>query len=181
MRIITMTGLCLVLAACGDNGGDGTGGATAEKDGGVLDQIADARTKPKVGRWESTAELVDIEAPGVPESQKRMVMQMMGGKQTHNYCVTPEDAEKDMGELVRNTQEMDCDYSESKSITGKIEAKAVCQQDGMTLSMTMTGSYTPTSYTYRNVFEGGTDAQIGKMVWEGEGRHVGDCDGTEED
>lgn len=180
MRLMILMGLSISLASCSESGGsadtDGDGTITGEE---IRAATADL-DPPKPGRWEASSEVVDIDIPGLPEGMKSMAKGMYAKMFANtNYCLTPEQAEQDPEALWKDTQG-DCSWESFEMRGNRVEASAVCKgPDGASSRMTMTGTHSPTSYSADNEMSFETDQGNGSVKVHVEGRHVGDCDGSE--
>lgn len=179
MRSMILTTACLTLAACGEStsaDADGDGTITTDE---VIAATADM-AKPEPGRWEVNSEVIEMEIPGMPPEMRDMAKGMFANMfSSMNYCLTPEQAEQDPEELWKNTQG-DCTWETFEMDGDSVNAKAVCQGgDGGTMRMTMSGTHTPTSYSSDNEMQIQTPQGDGVIKVHVEGRHVGDCDGSE--
>ena len=177
--LILLTG-CLALAGCGESGGsvdaEGDGTITNEE---VLAATADSAS-PKAGRWEVSSEIREIRIPGMPAGMEDMARGMFSDMfASTNYCLTQEQAEQDPEALWKDTQG-DCSWESFEKTGSRIDARAVCKgPDGGTSRMTMSGTHTPTSYSADNEMTLSSPQGEGVVKVHVEGRHVGDCDGSE--
>lgn len=180
MRTMILLTSCLALAGCGENGGsvdaDGDGVITNEE---VLAATADM-AKPEAGRWEVNSEVREIQIPGMPAGMEDMAKGMFANMfASTNYCLTQEQADQDPGALWKDTNG-ECSWESFEMDGNSVNAKAICTSpDGMTSTMTMTGTHTPTSYSADNEITLDTPQGGGLVKVHVEGRHVGDCDGSE--
>ncbi|MBW0144241.1 DUF3617 domain-containing protein [Sphingomicrobium clamense] len=174
--MILMTG-CLALVACGESGSvdaDGDGTITNDE---VMAATADM-AKPVPGRWEVTTEVIEMNIPGMPPEMKDLAKTMFAGAGI-NYCLTAEEAEQDPEALWKETNG-DCSWETFEMDGDSVNAKAVCKgQGGETMRMTMSGTHTPTSYSSDNEMQMQTPQGDGLIKMHVEGRHVGECDGSE--
>lgn len=168
---IVATG-CLTLMACGESGSEAVD--IAGDDDAIAAALADA-PRPLAGQWEVTAKVIDVQMPGMPDNMKRMMMDAMGQRPTFNYCLTKEQAEGDPATLWKETNG-DCEYESLSIANGKVDAVAVCRDQGAQMRMTMSGTHTETSYRTRNEMQMSTGQGDGLMIVEAEGRRIGDCD-----
>ena len=100
-RIVIAAAASFTLAACG-------GGASADADGDGEITMAEAAAKtedmvrPQPGKYRATVEFVDVEMPGAPQQVQDMMRSMFDrGPQTHEYCLTTEEAEKGFEQMAR--------------------------------------------------------------------------------
>lgn len=150
--------LCLApfaLAACGsDEPAEQADETVAEEamvapEGMSEDEIAAEMKKailPKPGQYTSTAELVELEIPGVPAAQAQQMKDMMRASlsRTTSRCLTPDEAEKGFEELAKAQQE-GCTVDSFKVDGGKFAGKMICDNPEASGTMTMSGTGTETS------------------------------------
>ena len=99
-HIVFAAAASFTLAACGG------GTADADGDGEISMEEAAAQTadmvRPLPGQYRATVEFVDVELPGAPQQVQDMMRGMLDqGPQTHEYCLTAEEAEKGFEEMAR--------------------------------------------------------------------------------
>jgi hypothetical protein len=136
----------VLLAACGgsDEAADGEG-LTAE-------QLA-ARTagmvQPRPGQYRSSLELLEFDAPGVPDSAKQQMREIFASGLTegNTFCLTPEDvAQNGPREMVKNLAESDCTMDRFDVTGGSVVAEMQCAGDGgMASRVRMEGEMTSES------------------------------------
>ncbi|MGB7406747.1 MAG: DUF3617 domain-containing protein [Pacificimonas sp.] len=130
------------------------------------------------GSWKSTGEVVSFDMampPGMPASVTDMIKKQMTGKpHSSTQCIKAEDIENAPEKMFKQSNG-DCRYTTFDMSGGKLDAVAKCSMEGATMTMTMTGSYTDTTYDSRMEMTG--DAGMGKMtiISVGNGTRVGDC------
>lgn len=133
--------------------------------------LAAATAPPRAGQWTSTATIVDISAPGMPADALAM---MKGKPRSHSYCLTQKQIDQAPEEMFRQTDGQ-CEYKRFDMAGGKLDAAAVCTGDMGRMEMTMSGTYTATSYKSRNVMR--FQAPQGSMTMTAEvtGKRTGTC------
>lgn len=182
------TALCvlssLALAACG---GEGGGGTSADTDGDGEITMAEAAAsaedmvRPQPGQYRATVEFVDVEVPNAPQQVQDMMRSMFDrGPQSHEYCLTKEEAEKGFEEMTRQAQEgdSDCSFEKFDASGGSIDAIMNCNagEDG-TARMTITGTGTETSSEMRMRMEAqGPGGQSMTLTMNSKQERIGDCD-----
>ena len=121
----------ILLAACG--GGD----ADADADGAVsADEVAaeaDGLVQPRPGQYRATVELLEFDAPGVPESAKEQMQQMFASSMSEGnaFCMTEEDvAENGAEEMVKSMAEGDCTMKSFNVAGSTIAAEMQCTSEG---------------------------------------------------
>ena len=94
------------------------------------------------GQWETTSTVTDADMPGVPA----IIIGMMKGRpKTFSHCITPEQAAKDPRSLIQTGKS--CTIQSFSMTGGKLSSVTVCPQPKGVMTVTSTGTYTPTSYT----------------------------------
>lgn len=168
-----------VLAACGSPDAD------ADGDGTISMEEAAAKSKdfvkPEPGKYRVTVEMVDVEVPGAPPEVQKMMKQMISvGAQTHEFCLTKEEAEKGFEEMARQSNKNeDCSFEKFEADGGKIDAVMNCSRDGRgTARMTMQGTGTSTSSNMTMTMDAtAPDGKSMKMTMKSNQERIGDCDG----
>lgn len=142
---LALAALVLPLAACGsDEPASVDGGLTTDE---VMEraQEAGAEIKPEPGLYRSQTEIQDIQIANAPEQMRDMMKNSMTS-QTHEYCLTPEQAEKGFEESARQSQaDSNCTFQKFDVDGGSIDAAMTCSPDGqgtMTVAVQGTGSAT---------------------------------------
>jgi len=164
------------LAACKKEGGADQPGSPAE-----VARQAEAMPRPLPGLYRSSAELVSLDAPGLPAGAASQMKQMMAAKAApHDFCLTADDAAKGYEERVKKLAgRPDCHFDHYSAVAGKVDAQLTCTgKDGIRSVMTMAGTMSPE----------GSDITIGmdqsgaqmpgggmKMTMHVKSARVGDC------
>lgn len=133
----------------------------------ALPCAAEAQVAP--GQWEIAMTIKSIEMPGAPAG----VAAMMAGKtRTIKQCITPEQAARGPQEMLKTSKT--CAFTRYSMAGGKLSSEMVCKQNGMTMTATSTGNYTPTSFNAvgRSVSTGQMPMTVTSTA---AGRRVGDC------
>ncbi|MBX7495312.1 DUF3617 domain-containing protein [Qipengyuania sp. 6B39] len=180
-RIVIAAAASFTLAACG-------GGTSADTDGDGEITMEEAASKagdmvkPQPGKYRATVEFVDIDMPGAPQQVQDMMRGMFDqGPQTHEYCLTKEEAEKGFEEMAKRAQEDngECSFEKFDVEGGSIDAVMNCKagKEG-TARMTMTGTGSETSSQMTMVMNAETpDGQSMAMTMKSSQERIGDCDG----
>ena len=98
------------------------------------------------GRWESTTQIVEIEAPGLPPQAAQM---MKGRSMKFNYCVTPEDAADGPKKMLEQSQKSngECKMLKYEISGNRMDAEMQCSSKDMgTSRITMLGEFSETAY-----------------------------------
>ena len=181
-RILLAATASLVLAACGDNSGadaDGDGTISMEEARDELER-ADV-VKPEPGKYRATVEFVDVSIPDAPQQVQDMMRGMFDrGPQTHEYCLTEEDAEKGFEEMAKRGQEDSdsCSFEKFDASGGKIDAVMNCSAEGEgTARMTLNGTGGPTSSEMTMTMNAkAPDGKTMTMTMKSSQERIGDCD-----
>lgn len=133
----------LLLAACGDSADEPAKPKTADE----VIKASKGLTKPRPGKYMSSAEMIDFSVPGLPMDQADRLKAMMGGKESEetSYCLTPAEAEKGFEDAVRKMGEgsngMKCDFKKFDAAGSKLDAELACTgPQGMNAIMKMDGT-----------------------------------------
>jgi hypothetical protein len=92
-------------------------------------------------------------------------------------CVTPEQVSRANANFLSGSghQGMDCDYRGVTIADGRIQGTSTCSRAGISATVTMDGSFTPTSYDIHqqmhSTMRGRTSSSTSHLV----GRRVGEC------
>ena len=132
MRLIHTAPLAaaILLAACGgdaDTDGDG------EVSGEELAAEARGVVQPRPGQYEVSLELIDFEAPGVPDSAKQQMRDIFasGLAGGNTFCMTEEQAEANGAEqMVKNFAESDCTMGKFDVSGNTVVAEMQCASEG---------------------------------------------------
>ena len=117
----------ILLAACG--GGD----ADADGDGAVSGEEiaaeAEGMVQPEPGQYTATLELLEFDAPGMPEEAKTQMQQIFaqGLSEGNSFCMTEEDvAQGGPEQMVKNLAESDCTMNSFNVTGGTVVADMQC-------------------------------------------------------
>jgi hypothetical protein len=166
----------LLLAGCGSQagqqagangqaGGNRSSASAAPGSGGLTIQP---------GEWEITMEMQAAQVSGMPAG----VQMPHIPPTTTRSCVTPEQVSRANAAFLGGASAhpgIDCDYSGITIGGGRIQGTSTCRRAGMQVSVTMDGSFTPTSYDVHqqmhSTMSGRTSESTNHLV----GRRVGEC------
>lgn len=118
-----------LLAACGSDADTDGDGAVS---GAELAAEAEGLIQPRPGQYEVALELLEFDAPGIPEAAKEQMRTMFAGGFTEGrtFCMTPEDAaENGPEQMVKNLAESDCTMQKFNVSGGDIEAEMQCPSE----------------------------------------------------
>jgi len=168
----------LAIAGCGEE----------KKEPKTADEIiseAGKLEKPRPGQYQTTAELVSFEVPGLPAAQAEQIKGMMGkvSGQASAYCLTEEEAGKGYEDSIRKMTEgtggMKCEFEDFAVDGGKMNAALTCKgPQGMTAEMNLDGTTSAEASAMRMkmiqkaaMIPGGEMRMEMKM----ESKRIGDC------
>src|SRR4029079_9990003 len=91
-------------------------------------QQAAAMPKPLPGLYRSTAELVSLDAPGLPAGAAAQMTRMMASRPAPaEFCLTGEEAAKGYEERVKKLAgRPDCHFDHYSADGGKLDAQLTC-------------------------------------------------------
>jgi hypothetical protein len=122
----------VLLAACG-----GGGDADADGDGAIsgveVAAEAEGMVQPKPGQYRTTLELIEFNAPGVPDSAREQMQQAFasGLAEGNTFCMTEaEAAENGPRQMVENLAESDCEMSSFNVSGNTVVAEMQCAGPG---------------------------------------------------
>jgi hypothetical protein len=167
---------CLALAACGKKESttittSANGSTTVETSTGAQPMSA-ASLGIKPGKWQTTIQVTDLKMSG--PAVAGMPAMPKPAPVTMTMCMTPEQASKGPGELLKNAK-ADCTATRNVYSGGKLDVAMTCKMPGGdTMSTKTSGTYSPTEMT--------TDAEVemtGRMSMSQkvhtEAKRIGDC------
>lgn len=172
ITIIAAAGAALLVAGCsgGNADADGNGQISVKE---AADKAKDAMPRPQPGLYKTTVTMTGLEIPGMPPE---MAGHGAGLTTTSEHCLTEAEVEKGFGELVKKGQDGECSYERFALAGGTIDAVMVCNAQGRTARMEMTGTTTETgadlSAKMAMEFDG---AGKGTMSFTAKHERLGDC------
>lgn len=171
-KILISACLALALAGCGgsetsatNDVDGGTGSEAAASDGGAM-QI-------QPGEWETTSEMVNIEAPNMPPEMAAAMKQNIGQKTTSRTCITPEEASG--GEFMTTDSDAQCTKEGISFAGGRIQGSMTCTGEEGRATITMTGQHSGTSYDMRSKVVSANESGNLTMETRVTGRRLGEC------
>ncbi|HYD23325.1 MAG TPA: DUF3617 domain-containing protein [Croceibacterium sp.] len=132
MRVIHTLPLvaAFLLVACGgETDADGDGELSADE----VAAEAEGMVQPRPGQYRTTAELVEFDVPGMPDSAKEQMRTMMAGglAEGNTTCLTEEDAAKNGArEMVQDLAEGDCTIGTFNVSGNSVVAEMQCAGGG---------------------------------------------------
>jgi hypothetical protein len=163
----------LFLAACSPPPPEPEGKEmTAEE---VAAELAKIQIEP--GRWETSREIVRVEAPGMPQE---IVAGLRGRTDTAEQCITPDQAERPSANFLAGQQGSECSYRDFSMEGARLRGTAICSGGELqgTRTVTMDGVYRPDSYDVRVQVVATEIADGASMTMEARqtGQRSGECD-----
>lgn len=138
--------------------------------------IATSAAAIEPGEWSSTTRMTDIGLPANVPAQVADMMrrQMNDNAMTSSSCVTQDDIDNAPERMFQESQGQ-CEYSQFDMSGGALSAVAQCTTDQGTMDMTMSGTYTDT--TYAMIMNMQMESPMGSMTFTSEvsGQRVGPC------
>ena len=120
----------IALAACGgDADTDADGKVSAEE----IAAASEGMVQPRPGQYRASLELLEFEAPGLPEGAKEQMQQIFasGLAEGNSFCMTEEDVAKNGAEeMVKNLAESDCTMNAFNVSGGNVTADMQCPAEG---------------------------------------------------
>lgn len=176
MKAITIALAPLVLLAACDSGPD------VDMKNASVSEVAEEMRKEggdrfvNPGKWQQVVTLVDISAPGMPAEGLTAMRQAMGKTQTHEVCLTEEQARSPKEDFFTGADQ-NCRYEHFKWGGGKIDLKMRCTHPNATQTMVLTGDYQPNSYAMAmtTTNAGSTPIEQMTMKMRVDAKRVGAC------
>ena len=182
-NVVSVAAAALCLAACNK-------GPTVELKNASVNQVAAAVTRSGVmngdtmiepGLWQSKVTVLEMNVPGIPAEYADKMKQSMAERrnETSSHCVKPEDVKKPKEDFFG--ADKSCRYEHFTMGGGKIDIRMVCKEEGASQTSTMSGSYTPTTYSMDMAMNaGGGDMQNRmSMKMHVDSKRIGECTGKE--
>ncbi len=178
-KILMCTAAITLIAGCSDGGADkdGDGKISNEEMAAEMNSV-----KMEAGQWETQLEIVDLKIDGLPEGAPPNMADMMKStmSQTTKSCITEEQAENPGAEFFAAQDQENCDVKEFDMSGGKIKSAMTCSApDGAgSMTMTMSGDYTPSEYDMTMTMESGDMPNNMAMNMKATvtGKRIGECE-----
>jgi hypothetical protein len=171
-RDISLT--VLLLAACGTPASNQQAAANASGETPNAPVQADAgQLTIQPGQWEVTTSVSSVRATRLPPG---VTMPQMPTT-TVRTCVTPAQAREAAASFAGRSDRhgMNCDYSGVSIANGRIQGRSTCSREGMTATVTMDGTFTPTSYDIQQQMQASIRGRESSSTNHLVGRRVGEC------
>src|SRR5690606_31189676 len=120
----------ILRAACG---GDAEPDADGKVSAAEHAAAPEGMVQPLPGQYRASLELLEFEAPGLPEGAKEQMQQIFasGLAEGNSFCMTEEDAAKNGAEqMVKNLAESDCTMNAFNVSGGNVTADMQCAAEG---------------------------------------------------
>ncbi|HEX3423228.1 MAG TPA: DUF3617 domain-containing protein [Sphingomicrobium sp.] len=173
----------LCLSACGKGptvsvkNASGNEVASAVRQSGVMS--SDSMIEP--GLWQSKVVVQEMNIPGMPAQYADKMKQSIAERRNDvsKHCVTAADVKKPKEDFFG--ADKSCRYEHFTMGGGKIDIAMVCKEEGVTQNTSMSGSYTPTSYSM-DMSSSGSGGPGGGMTMKMhvDSQRVGECTGKDE-
>lgn len=167
-----------LLAGCGQGGGGGPGtSGNAAADNGLTSESESGPATPGAPNAGAASAMMQMQ-PG--EWEISMTLPNGGQLPGTRICLTPEDVARGAAAMMsgggRQRQGIDCDYSGVTIVGGRIQGTSTCTQDGgLTVSVTMDGTMSPTDYNVNQHMRTTVQGQTRETEAHITGRRIGEC------
>ena len=174
----------LCLAACNKGttvdlkNASGNQVAQAVKQSGLMN--SDSMIEP--GLWETKATYSEMNIPGLPPQYAEKMKQSMAEsrEKPSHHCITQADVKKPKEDFFG--ADKDCKFQHFTMGGGKMDIAMVCNREGSSQTMNMSGDYTPTSYSM-DMAMNASGGQENGMSMKGhiDSHRIGQCSGKDDD
>lgn len=179
MRIQKTLVACALLAACNQGPEVREENASVAEIQNKVANAGGATSFVRPGRWESTVTIEEMKIPGMSSDMANNMPGFEGRTQTSVNCLSEADAKRPKEDFFTGDNK-NCRYDRFTMANGKIDAVMKCTEQGVTNTMTMQGSYSPTTYNMQMSMEGGGGGAQGMaMKMRVDAKHAGQCTGQE--
>jgi hypothetical protein len=181
---VCVSACVLILSACNK-------GPTVELHNATGNQVAQAVTKAGVmnsdsmvqpGLWRSKTTVEEMNMPGMPPQFAAQMKQNIAEhrNESSSHCIKPEDVKKPKEDFFG--ADKSCRYDHFTMGGGKIDVAMTCKEEESTNKMSVTGTYTPTSYSIDTSMTGSGGHENGmSMKMHVDSQRVGECTGKDSD
>ena len=141
--------------------------------------VASSASMVEPGLWQSKVTIQEMTIPGLPPQFAAKMKQSMAEhqQQASTHCLSTADAKKPREDFFAGNKA--CTYQHFTMGAGKIDIQMVCKEPETVQSTSVTGSYTPTSYSIDMSSTGSDGAQKGmNMEMHVDAQRVGECTGS---
>ncbi len=140
----------------------------------VETSISGERVRRQAGTWQSKLTVMDMAMPGLPDSMRQKLTDMVEKQGSQSVCLTPEQAAKeDIADRLAKIGNNDkCNFTRKAIDGGKVDIGATCTAGGQKVDVKMQGTVTPTRADMMMVTTGaGNVAMTMRIV----SQRTGDC------
>jgi hypothetical protein len=174
----------LALAACNK-------GPTVELKNASGNEVAKAVTQSGVlnggsmiepGLWQTKTTFTEMNMPGLPPQYAEQMKRSMAEnrEKASHHCITEADVKKPKEDFFG--ADKDCKFQHFVMGGGKMDIQMVCNREGATQTTSMSGNYTPTTYSLDMSMTASGGSQNGmSMKGHLNGERVGQCTGKNDD
>ncbi|WP_332811168.1 DUF3617 domain-containing protein [Sphingomonas sp.] len=134
------------LAACGSQQPSSQGKTVAQENDVRADAAAQGADPNALlaGRWETKQEMVGVAKAGLEAQSKREIAAASGASV---QCLPALSSKRPDANFFAGSSESECKYRSFSMRDGRLDATIVCTATPGSITMTLGGKYTPTSYT----------------------------------
>jgi hypothetical protein len=134
------------LAACGQQQPSSQGKTVAQENDVRADAAAHGADPNALlaGRWETKQEIVGVAKAGLDAQSKRDIAAASGA--STQCLMTPEQGKRPDANFFAGGDESECKYRSFSMRNGRLDATIICNATPGSITMTLGGKYTPTSY-----------------------------------
>jgi hypothetical protein len=174
-RALLLIGLVLPLAASCSKPTVDEKNASVEEVANKVREVSKSEGTIRPGKWQSTMTIEQMDMPGMPPEAREQMKNMFANSRVTENCVTPEEAKKPNPKMFAGNDQ--CRYDHFTMGNGKIDAEMHCDQQGVTQTMTMAGTYGPEAYAMHmtSKTDGGPGGGAMSMKMRVEAKRVGEC------
>ena len=144
--------------------------------------VMNSDTMVQPGLWESKTTIQEMNIPGIPAQYAAQAKASMAARRNESskHCIKPEDVKKPKEDFFG--ADKSCKYDHFIMGGGKIDVAMVCHEEESTNKMSITGSYTPTSYSIDTAMtgSGGHEGAGMSMKAHVDANRVGACTGKDD-
>ncbi|MEE9434517.1 MAG: DUF3617 domain-containing protein [Sphingorhabdus sp.] len=179
-KILILGAASLALAACssgGDADKDGDGKISAEE--ASAEMASGGKMELQPGEYEMKVSFTEVDAPGIPEVARDMVMKQMAKGMTVKNCITKEQAENPGADMFGGQGDNSCKMDKLDRSGNSMNVAMTCNPEGgMKIVSSMQGTFGKDSYTM-TIDQKMTGMPTGDMAMKGkiEAKRIGDCPG----
>jgi len=142
-------------------------------------RAAGADIKLRPGRWETSLQLDELKAPGLPAAAAEQMRAALAGRMPAS-CLTPEEANQPAADFFAGKDAgKQCRYENFTMGGGRIAAVLRCSQGEGGVRLTMDGSYGPDEFRIAQEMDTGANGQAMHMRMRVAARRTGECQGNE--